>query len=115
MARQRRLSGEAAPPKKAVEAIDARINEKLPADPNERGGKTEIKVPKRRSLVKPKRDEFPVPVPNADATEGVCSGCGKIRALRNGKVISHSWPLPTRQLCPGSGKGPRVRVEKDAP
>lgn len=95
-------------------ATDVRVNEATVEDPNGRGGKTKIKVPSTTEpdggpkKAKARRDEFPAP-PVAGVTfaaEGRCTGCKKIRALRNGLVISHSWPPPTRQVCLGAGKPP---------
>lgn len=37
--------------------------------------------------------------------EGRCTGCGKVRAIRNGKVVSHQKGLGTK--CPGAGKEPQ--------
>lgn len=72
-------------------------------DPSGRGGRSKIKVPRRDAKVEPRED---YPAPSTEQGEGRCTGCGKIRAVRNGLVISHSWPPPTRQVCPGSRKPP---------
>lgn len=37
--------------------------------------------------------------------EGICTGCGKVRALRNGKVVQHQKGLGKK--CPGAGKEPK--------
>lgn len=44
----------------------------------------------------------------------VCSHCGEQHTILagTGKLAGHSWPLPTRQLCPGSGLLP---VTKGSP
>ncbi len=48
------------------------------------------------ALSQPKR------VPGPD--EGICSGCGKIRALRAGKIAHHQKGLGKK--CPGAGEDP---------
>lgn len=103
--------------------VDNRVNEASKADPNGRGGKTKIAVPKRETKVKADRDRFPVPdgkrapkrptEPEPEA--GKCSVCGRTRALVDGVLVSHRGAgagIAGQNSCPGSGKGPRVQVAK---
>lgn len=39
------------------------------------------------------------------AGEGTCDGCGKLRAMRGGKISHHQRGLG--KACPGAGKAPR--------
>lgn len=49
------------------------------------------------------RGVFPnMPSRQPDADEARCGGCGKIRAVRNGKIAHHQKGLGTP--CPGAGK-----------
>lgn len=41
---------------------------------------------------------------SSDDAEARCAGCGKIRAVRNGKIASHQKGLG--KACPGAGKAP---------
>lgn len=42
---------------------------------------------------------------SSDAAEGTCDGCGKLRAMRGGKISHHQKGLG--KMCPGAGKAPR--------
>lgn len=42
-----------------------------------------------------------------------CSHCDEWHEVRDGVVVYHSWPRPTRQCCSGSRKPPRVVVAED--
>jgi len=42
---------------------------------------------------------------SSDAVEGTCAGCGKLRAMRAGKIAHHQKGLG--KMCPGAGKAPR--------
>lgn len=44
---------------------------------------------------------------------GTCAHCGYTLDLRaDGLVATHDWPRPCRQVCPGSGKEPKVITKK---
>lgn len=32
----------------------------------------------------------------------MCPHCGKLVAIKDGLTVYHDWPVPTRQVCPGS-------------
>lgn len=39
-----------------------------------------------------------------------CPHCGEnFSALKNGKIPTHDFPKPCRQVCPGSGESPRKK------
>ena len=41
------------------------------------------------------------------AIEAMCPHCGEIVKVRNGLTVTHDWPKPSRQVCPGSGQSSR--------
>ena len=43
----------------------------------------------------------------------MCPHCGAPVIVKNSLTVTHSWPIPTRQVCPGSGQNPRC-AESDA-
>lgn len=44
---------------------------------------------------------------------GMCPHCGAIVEVRHSLTVTHDYPPPTRQVCPGSGQNPRC-AESDA-
>lgn len=48
------------------------------------------------------------------AVTGTCSHCGTPDLLVIGSsIVTHSWPPPTRQVCPGSGSPPTDAARLD--
>lgn len=47
----------------------------------------------------------------------MCPHCGTLVDLDkdSGLVPTHDWPLPTRQVCPGSGQIPRYSLSDRRP
>lgn len=37
----------------------------------------------------------------------MCPHCGEDVRIEGGLTVTHDWPRPTRQVCPGSGQYPR--------
>lgn len=41
-----------------------------------------------------------------------CPHCGEqFPKLKEGKIPTHDWPRPCRQVCPGSGERPRANAD----